>query len=382
MKEKRLKYFLPAECSSQRCCRPSLQQGCPPHSEPFPGGIPKARPLEIYPENGRNSALFPIPGAASLLGGCAGGGCSSTPDKGAVASPRRAASKDSKGVLEGNIRLIAARARLQSGTAAEDLAPEVPLAQAPGARCQRWKGGWAGKGESLRGWTHGLTFLDVEEEPVVTLPSFSAPDVNIHPLDLGPIMGTSRELLSSLRLRFKQQCKAAMPWWIKAHCSALTICQAPCLGACVFAQALTGNYPPYITADCLSLSHCSIPLVNILDLCLQWLKCRCWIIAMERQGQRTMTFLGVFGSRWGWKEFESSLPESADTRTALGSKSRCSPRHNAGGCYLETGPECRLMAELETCAYWKHLLFSSASHMICQNIFLVRSQLRTAGYEV
>lgn len=63
-------------------------------------------------------------------------------------------------------------------------------------------------------------------------------------------------------------------------------------------------------------------------------------------------------------------------------KTYCSRWHNAGGCYLGTGPEYRLMAKLETLAYWKHLLFSSASHMICQNVFLVHSQLRTACYEV
>lgn len=111
-----------------------------------------------------------------------------------------------------------------------------------------------------------------------------------------------------------------MPQWIKAHCSSLTICLAPCHSVCVFAQALIGNYPPYIMADCLSTSHYSISLVNILDICLQWLKCRCWIIAMERQGQRIKKFLGIFGWGWGWKKFGLALPEFADTRAAQGSK--------------------------------------------------------------
>lgn len=94
----------------------SLQQGCQPRSEPLPQGLPEAGPLEIYPEKGRNLSLFPIPRAVSLLRCCTGGGCSPTLDKGAMASPCRTASKDSKGIPEGNIRSITARARLQSGS--------------------------------------------------------------------------------------------------------------------------------------------------------------------------------------------------------------------------------------------------------------------------
>lgn len=58
-----------------------------------------------------------------------------------------------------------------------------PEPQAQGASAKRD----SGKGESLRGWTHGPTFLDVEEEPVGALPGFSAPRVNICPLDSGPV---------------------------------------------------------------------------------------------------------------------------------------------------------------------------------------------------
>lgn len=120
------------------------------------------------------------------------------------------------------------------GTAAEDLALELSLAWALGSQCQHQKGWWAGNSESfgMDTWTN---ILEVEEEPVGILPGFSAPLVNIHPLDLGQVRHkmfvseqTSRELLTRIHLCFKQKSKAAMPQWIKAHCSALTICQAPC----------------------------------------------------------------------------------------------------------------------------------------------------------
>lgn len=64
-------------------------------------------------------------------------------------------------------------------------------------------------------WTN---ILEVEEEPVGILPGFSAPLVNIHPLDLGQVRHkmfvseqTSRELLTRIHLCFKQKSKAAMP---------------------------------------------------------------------------------------------------------------------------------------------------------------------------
>lgn len=54
MKEKRLKYFLPAERGSERCCGPSPLCGAAAclAASPFPGGLPRLEPWRFTLERG------------------------------------------------------------------------------------------------------------------------------------------------------------------------------------------------------------------------------------------------------------------------------------------------------------------------------------------
>lgn len=121
--------------------------------------------MQACKENGTNSAFSPsTPSAASLLGAGLVAGALLPLDKGAVASPRRTASKDSKGIPEGNMSSVGAQARPHQ---AQQLCPwhlscPWPEQRADGASTKR-DGGLETATHS--GWTHGPSFWDVETEP-------------------------------------------------------------------------------------------------------------------------------------------------------------------------------------------------------------------------
>lgn len=202
MKEKRLKYFLPAERSWERCCRPACLCGRAAclAARAFPGGCSRLDPWSFTQKRGEIQPSSPSLVLSRRLCWCwvlsyPGQRSCDIPSQDSIQGQQRCPQRGHKVHYCPRQAAITQRCRVQ--------ALQLRTWHQRCSRCQNQKGWWAGHGEQLRRWTHGPTFLSVEEGG--TLPGFSAPHVNIYPLDLGPNKRRGRELLARLHLCFKQK---------------------------------------------------------------------------------------------------------------------------------------------------------------------------------